>query len=150
MSRLIEIRLCESDVFVAELLEDAAPITCEAVWNALPLESDGARHPMFSGLGMYMVVDFRIDAVENPHVFGGDPGDVFFHSDPNNAWVFDHRHSCEIYMPYGPLYVSDWAGATPLSKFARYVSGDLGRLPEIGRRFREEGFQKMAIRAYDT
>jgi hypothetical protein len=149
VSQLIEISFCDTDTFIAELLEDAAPRTCEAVWKALPLETSEARHPMFSGLGMYMVVDFRLDVVENPHVFGGDPGDVFFHADPNNAWVIDHPHSCEIYVPYGPLRVSDWAGDTPLNKFARYVSGDRSRFPALGRRFREEGFQRMTIRAHD-
>jgi hypothetical protein len=149
VSRLIEISLCDTDAFIAELLEDAAPRTCEAVWNALPLETDEARHAMYSGLGLYMVVDFRLDFVENPHVFGGDPGDVFFHANPNNAWVFDHPHSCEIYVPYGPMRVSDWPGDTPLNKFARYVSGDRSRLAELGRRFREEGFQRMTIRRHE-
>jgi hypothetical protein len=136
----------ETERFTAELLDDAAPRTCEAVWNALPIARDDARHPMYSGLGVYTLVDFAFEEVENPHVLASGVGDVLFHANPNRSWVFDRRpHACEIYVPYGPLLVCDWAGETPLNKFGRIVDVDVEKLQAIGRRFRREGFQRMLI-----
>lgn len=136
----------ETERFTAELLEEAAPRTCQAVWDALPIHRDDARHPMYSGLGVYTLVDFRLNEVENPHVIASNIGDLLFHSNPNNSWVFDRRpHACEIYVAYGPLLVCDWAGETALNKFGRIVEGDLERLRAIGKRFRCEGFQRMAL-----
>jgi hypothetical protein len=136
----------ESERFIANMLDEAAPQTCSAVWDALPIDRDDARHPMYSGLGVYTMVDFRLDVVENPYVTAGAVGDVLFHANPNKSWLFDSRpHACEIYIPYGPLLISDWAGETPLNKFAQIVEGDLTVLPAIGKRFREAGFQRMAI-----
>jgi hypothetical protein len=144
--RHIAIEFEPGERYVAELLDDAAPTTCAAVWDALPIERDDARHPMFSGLAVYTVVDFRVDVVENPYVIAGDVGDLLFHSNPNDSFVFDSRpHACEIYIPYGPLLVCDWAGETPLNKFGRIVDGDLERLRAIGRRFRLDGFQRMSL-----
>jgi hypothetical protein len=148
VTRHIEIEFRDaSESYLAELLDVAAPITCNTVWDALPIERDDARHPMYSGLGVYTMVDFGVDAVENPYVLAGSVGDLLFHSNPNNSWLFDSRpHSSEIYVPYGPLLVWDWAGPTRLNKFGKIVEGDLQHLRVIGKRFREEGFQRMVLR----
>jgi hypothetical protein len=147
MGRSIVIEFAGPDErFRVELLGDAAPRTCDAVWSALPITTQEGRHPMYSGLGMYAVLDFELREVENPHVMASGPGDVLFHSNPNDSWVYDRfPHPCELYVAYGPLRVSDWAGETPMNKFGRIVEGDLDLLARIGRRFREQGLQQMTI-----
>ena len=58
----------DTERFIAELLEEAAPLTCQAVWDALPIDRNDARHPMYSGLGVYTLVNFRLNELENPYV----------------------------------------------------------------------------------
>ena len=56
MTRQIEIILTKRNVRgVATLLEDDAPRTCDAVWNALPLEGD-AYHARWAGREVYTLV----------------------------------------------------------------------------------------------
>ena len=53
MTRQIEIIFTKRNVQgVATLLEAEAPLTCEAVWNALPLEGD-AFHGRWAGREVY-------------------------------------------------------------------------------------------------
>lgn len=56
MARQIEITLTKRNVRgVATLLEEEAPLTCEAVWEALPLEGD-AYHARWAGREVYTLV----------------------------------------------------------------------------------------------
>ena len=53
MARYIEVTLKKRDVScVAKMLDDLAPKTCEAVWNALPQESD-AFHAKYASNEVY-------------------------------------------------------------------------------------------------
>jgi hypothetical protein len=64
MARKIEILLTKRKVRgVATLLEEDAPLTCAAVWNALPLEGD-AYHARWAGREVYTLVP----------PLGSDPG----------------------------------------------------------------------------
>ena len=56
MARQIEIFFTKRNVRgVATLLDDEAPLTCDAVWNALPLEGD-AYHARWAGREVYTLV----------------------------------------------------------------------------------------------
>ena len=64
MARQIEISFTKRNVRgVATLLEEEAPLTCDAVWNALPLEGD-AYHARWAGREVYTLVP----------PLGADPG----------------------------------------------------------------------------
>ena len=80
MPRYLSITLAKREVTcVAELLDKDAPRTCEAVWNALPLEGP-AQHAKYARNEVYaMVPRFTEVAVglENPTVTP-IPGDVVF------------------------------------------------------------------------
>lgn len=87
MTRCIDICFAsESECFRAELIEDAAPQTCEVVWRALPIESMEAKHPIFSGLAITMPVPLDFDVIEHPTVLS-QIGDVLFHANPNRTWM---------------------------------------------------------------
>ena len=56
MDRYIEVTLRKRDVScVARMLDDLAPKTCEAVWNALPQEND-AFHAKYASNEVYCLV----------------------------------------------------------------------------------------------
>ena len=56
MTRYLEVRLEKRDVrCVARLLDDKAPRTCEAIWNALPLGGQ-AYHAKYARNEIYALV----------------------------------------------------------------------------------------------
>lgn len=76
MARQIEIIFTKRNVRgVATFLEDEAPLTCDAVWNELPLEGD-AYHARWAGREVYTLVPpFETDpGKENATIMpiGGD------------------------------------------------------------------------------
>jgi hypothetical protein len=79
MPRQIEIIFVNRNVRgVATLLDDAAPRTCEAVWNALPIEG-GTQHARWAGREVYVLVPpLATDpGQENATIFP-IPGDLLF------------------------------------------------------------------------
>lgn len=82
MARYIEISLTKRGVScVAELLDDDAPRTAEAVWQSLPLEGD-AYHAKYARNEVYTFVEPFADpepGLENPTITP-IPGDVCYFS----------------------------------------------------------------------
>jgi hypothetical protein len=80
MPRYLSITLARREVTcVAELLDKDAPRTCEAVWNALPLEGP-AQHAKYARNEVYAMVPRFTEigvGLENPTVTP-IPGDVVF------------------------------------------------------------------------
>ena len=80
MARYIEVTLTKRGVScVAELLDDLAPKTCEAVWQALPQEGD-AFHAKFANNEVYTLVPpFASEDIglENPTILP-IPGDLLY------------------------------------------------------------------------
>ncbi len=80
MPRYLSITLARRGVTcVAELLDKDAPRTCEAVWNALPLEGP-AQHAKYARNEVYAMVPRFTDVAvgqENPTITP-IPGDVVF------------------------------------------------------------------------
>ena len=82
MARYIDISLDKRGVTaVARLLDDLAPRTCEAVWNALPLGAD-VYHAKYARNEIYTLVEAFADPEpgrENPTITP-IPGDVVYFS----------------------------------------------------------------------
>lgn len=82
MARFIEMRLEQREVAcVARMLDDVAPRTCEAVWEALPLSGD-AYHAKYARNEIYNLVPAFADPEpgrENPTITP-IPGDVVYFS----------------------------------------------------------------------
>jgi hypothetical protein len=85
MDRYIQISLEKRNVScVAKLLDDRAPRTCEAVWNALPLGRD-VFHGKYARNEIYTLVSAFADGepgTENPTITP-IPGDVVYFSFAN-------------------------------------------------------------------
>ena len=79
MARQFELIFTKRNVRgVATLLEEKAPLTCDAFWNALPLEGD-AYHARWAGREVYTLVGpFETDpGVENATILP-IPGDLLY------------------------------------------------------------------------
>jgi hypothetical protein len=89
MARKIEIVLEEAAVrAVAELLDEEAPLTCDAVWNALPL-SGPAFHAKWANNEVYILTTPFADEEpgrENATVFP-IPGDILYFFVPPGGHV---------------------------------------------------------------
>jgi hypothetical protein len=79
MARRIELALKLKDVrAVATLLEDEAPRTCNAVWEALPIEGD-TYHAKWAGRELYTLVpSFPVGPGEENATITPIPGDVLY------------------------------------------------------------------------
>jgi Protein of unknown function (DUF3830) len=83
MARSIVLRIPEENVgVVADLLDEAAPRTCDLIWERLPVEGR-LIHGMYSGPELFIVLpDFPAVGDENM-VQRALPGDVgYWHNEP--------------------------------------------------------------------
>ena len=141
MSRRFRIEVLETGVqAVAELLEDAAPRTCAALWQMLetPIEQNGV-HAMWSGREVmtYVPEENRGDidptaiGVENATVYPA-PGDVLWAFFPGGRmWGFK-EDGWDLAFVYGPetrIYIP--AGMAPMNVWARIVEGLEGFADEV-------------------
>lgn len=76
MARQFKIEV-EDHVFVADLLEDKAPQTCEAFWNALPFEQEMIQ-VKWSGHVSYALTDIELEVAECSRCYGVCPGDILY------------------------------------------------------------------------
>jgi hypothetical protein len=143
VARHLEISLLRRDVHaVAELLETAAPKTCEAVWKALPLEGP-AFHAKRAHNEVYtLVAPFAWPALplENATIFPIPRDVVYFYFPPdrvsNYIAGYDRYLSKELYESTAERGIVDLAlfygrnnflfnflGPSPGSVFATIVDG---------------------------
>ncbi|MFH5212231.1 DUF3830 family protein [Antrihabitans sp. NCIMB 15449] len=109
MSRYIDITLEKRGVTcVAKLLDDLAPRTCDAVWNALPL-GEGAYHAKYARNEIYTLIDAFAPAEpgpENPTITP-IPGDVmYFTFAPWQLSAKSHGYeaTAPVTSPVAPLH----------------------------------------------
>jgi len=132
------------------LLDDEAPRTCQAIWEALPRAGEGS-HAMYSGTcGALFFDDAAIGAgIGEENATGNiQTGDVMFtHYDAGTR--HGHRNALsEIYWAYDryvrPI-VPGQHGPAIANVFGRVV-GDPGPFYEMSRRLHSEGFKRLEVR----
>ncbi|MCY3555799.1 MAG: DUF3830 family protein [Gemmatimonadetes bacterium] len=145
MPRRIRLSFVNEDVSVeAEMLEDEAPRTCQAVWDALPLVEEGI-HAVYSGSEIaYFLSEDMVIPPENL-TSCTLPGDICYYRLESGlmhglldgitelCW-FDGRDG-RPNMPDGPVSVN---------LFARMV-GDASEFFEVCYRIRREGMKRVRI-----
>lgn len=148
MARFITIGLASRGVSCrARLLDDEAPATCDAVWNALPVNGD-AFHAKYARNEVYTLVPRIGEAPrrENPTITP-IPGDVvLFDFEPweigNPAYGYDPGSTAHAEQ-----------GATDLAIFYGrnnlLINGDLGWIPGSVFGAIEEGLPEMAAACND-
>jgi Protein of unknown function (DUF3830) len=127
----------------ARLLQEEAPETCDAVWDALPA-SGLARHGIYSGSEVYLILP-AVLTVPREHattiVGAGDVGFLTVEKGSGYGIEEDYSEVCWFYdldatpsMPEGPIAVN---------LFARLHDAD-AFLP-VCRRMRVEGAKRLEI-----
>lgn len=128
----------------ARLLEAAAPATCAALWDALPV-AGAAHHAVYSGSECVLILPepLRVDP-ENAtsDVCAGDVGFTWFAAGSSHGVDRDFAEVCWFYgadarpsMHEGPAPVSIWAR----------IQGDARAFHAACRRMRREGVKALAI-----
>ena len=133
--------------FVATLLENESPRTCNAVWNKLPIVSD-AQHAQYSGkIIFFFAPQIEFDELENPKLVGLFPGDVALNTHPFHKLNLTPSIGIPIEMliAYGGSIQADWCGPSPVNCFAKITEGDMDNLVEVGLRTRRQGFEKITL-----
>ena len=140
MVKEIEIEFERGGKFVATLLEDRAPKTSNFVWEHLPFKGR-VGHSSYSGKLMYLLVDAKLEEMENAKAMGLFPGDLAF-----ITTFFGKDNPGEVIMVYGDAIVRDVMGWVPANHFARITEGNLEDLRGVATRIRENGRENMTIR----
>ena len=158
MARYIEVTLTKRGVgCVAELLDDLAPKTCEAVWQALPQEGD-AFHAKFANNEVYTLVPpFASDEIglENPTILP-IPGDLLYFffppgmiTRPDVLDVAARTGLVDLAIFYGRdnFLFSPTTGAVPGNRFAM-VTENLEEMAKACDSVWREGFvgERLAFR----
>ena len=161
MARYIEVTLKKRGVScVAQLLDDLAPKTCEAVWKALPQEGD-AFHAKYANNEVYTLVPpFASTEIglENPTTLP-IPGDLlYFFFPPGTITRLDvhdvgHRtRLVDLSIFYGRdnVLLSPTTGPVPGNRFAM-VTENLGEMAKACDNVWREGFvgERLAFRRLD-
>lgn len=131
---------------VAELLEKDAPMTCEAVWRALPLGGD-AYHAKYARNEVYTMVErFSEDEVglENPTVTP-IPGDVVYFSFPGGILDRKFKEEKGIHALPGVIDLAIFYGRNNL-----LLNGDVGWVPGNVYATIVDGLDRMAEACNDV
>ena len=129
--RMLAIEFERGGYLKAELLDEDAPRTCEAVWKALPLQAK-IMQARFAGEEMYFKTDI-MGVPENEIEPKG--GDIAFNTNPQ--W----RAIC-IY------YGDNLRLKNPFNLFARIIN-DKEELKQIGERVWLVGTETVRVKAYE-
>ena len=150
MPRYIEIALTKRDVTcVAQLLDDLAPKTCEAVWQALPQQAD-AFHAKYANNEVYTLVPSFPDnelGLENPTILP-IPGDVMYFyfapgvvKLPHVRQIADQQGLVDLALFYGRdnFLFSPTIGPVPGNRFAT-ITENLDEMAKACGNIWREGF----------
>lgn len=147
MTRYIEVRLEKRDVrSVARLLDEQAPRTCEAIWNALPL-SGQAYHAKYARNEIYALVQAFADSEPGPEhtTITPIPGDlVYFGFEPWQLAPATHGYQDDALFAGHPVDVAVFYGRNNL-----LLNPDFGFVPGNVFGTLEEGLDELAAAAQD-
>ena len=154
MSRRLKITIPDCEAFcMAELEEELAPKTCEAIWKALPHRGP-ANHAMWAGHEVMtkLAVTEELKRVPRENItMYPRAGDCLYSYFPP-AWEGGLRGLrepvCDFAIWYGPdspLYQID--GPHPMNHFAVIVEG-LNSFAEAAQKILYEGIKEIVIERY--
>ena len=122
----------ENVTLTGELFEDKAPKTCQALWDALPLEGS-ITNVTWSGNMLRLWVKIpELPMAENVSELQ-HPGDILFVPGWNG-----------LRFVYGPAQMRGPAGAHPVPRIGRLV-GDLTEFVKLAKTVEWEGAKKMTV-----
>jgi len=149
MPKRIKITFTEENVSaIAELLEDDAPKTCEAVLSLLPQEG-AAHHATYSGSEVVLILDRIIDVGQENATIMVIPGDVAFTTfEGGKIFGFPDTFS-EIAVFYARDAIPSMPnGPVPMNIFGRITEG-LEAFAEVSFKMRRSGVKPLTIEVID-
>ncbi len=100
MTRKIRLSFPELDIAcVATLLDDAAPQTCDAVWNALPVQGHTV-HGRWSGPEIFIETPKLPDIEQENGIHRPLPGDICYWMCPAGRFATSPNRAVEILLVY--------------------------------------------------
>jgi hypothetical protein len=122
--------------FIAELLEDEAPETCEAFLNTVPIRGR-AIQARWSGEAVWLPMDeWGIEVPFENHTSHPSRGDLLYY--PGGI------SEKEMLIPYGSAIFASRVGQLQGNHFTTIVEG-ADRLREMGKKVLWEGAQEIVI-----
>jgi hypothetical protein len=145
MEKRIQFEFSKGGIFKAQLLEHLAPKTCQRFVDTLPFVGP-VLNGSFCGHIFYTVPPFDFSEVENPIVFGAQPGDIFLDTNVNRSMFEGKVVPSQVGIAYSSKVILwNWAGWLPSNHFAKIVEGNLDELYQVGRRIFWEGKEEMKV-----
>lgn len=142
MPRNISIKLGRAKA-TAELLEDAAPKTCDFVWRMLPITGK-TGHSMESGREVFVELRKSLDIEPENRTIYQIPGDIQIYCKP----VFPPLEGPPVpvisYIYDRDSQIRDVRGPIPVNLFAHVTHG-LNHLASESILMRREGFKRALI-----
>jgi hypothetical protein len=123
----------EDHAFEAVLLDEQAPVTCDNLWNALPLEGP-VTNTTWSGDMLRLWVTIPEPAERENLSQLQNPGDI----------IFVHKWN-GLRFVYGQARMQGPSGAHPTPLIGRMLGG-VAELAALGRRVEWEGTQRVRVR----
>jgi hypothetical protein len=128
----------------ARMLSEVAPQTCQAIWAALPI-SGLARHGIYSGSEVYLVLPELIKVPKEHGTTIVGPGDVGFAWFERGSWYRQEEDFSEVCWFYDlDATPSSPEGPVPVNIFAHLHDADA--FFAACRRMRVEGAKTLEIR----
>ena len=146
MAKQIEIEI-RGVTFIADLLEDKAPKTCNAILSILPFEGEG-YHQFWSGQSLQIHSPILTKTVEEHGLWPS----ASFPEFKENASIIGCPGELALYpvggslcIAFGKALYTGSIGPEPSYHFAQ-ITENLDKLYDVGNTFRREGGQKIKIR----
>jgi len=118
--------------FEVSLFTDAAPLTCQALVAALPIERK-VIHAMWSGHQIIALpINLQMASIENP-IAMSIPGDVLY-----------HQHHHEIAVVYGEAQFREPIGPVYVTRIG-HIQGNLDALATLGEKVQMEGAKSFRL-----
>ena len=143
MERYIRLEFQRGGTFKARMLDSLAPKTCQMIYDSLPFSSN-ALNSSFSGYVFYLTRGFEFHEIENPVVFGVQPGDIFLNTNANRSVFEGAILPPRVVVAYSPsVILQNWAGYLPSNHFAKIIEADMDEFYKVGKRIRWEGKEEV-------
>jgi hypothetical protein len=136
MSELIGIK-SSSYVFKAQMEEEKAPKTCDAIRKLLPLTGK-ILHARWSGEAVWIPFGKKkLDVMPENHTSYPQKGEIVVYPGGISAM--------EIFIPYGQCVFTSKVGLLPANHFMTIIEG-MENLPALGHKALWEGSQDIHIK----
>ena len=130
---------------IAPMLDAAAPDTCAAVWDALPLSGDTV-HGMYSGPEIFITADRLADVPPENGVHRAQPGDIGYWLNPPGRYATTPERVVEVVLIYdrGAAIMGPDGQPTFVNLFAQ-VTGDWDAFRQAAKTIRTRGPLRLLI-----